>query len=132
MKQLPIRETLELSFREFFQWYFEVPTGHVFDASFYRHGSGNQLGEGMNFQNRLDAFKYECETQGIFMVETDEGCESIPTQICVDEIFPVIDSAETTKFELRGDEYCFHLPSGREMQMGCQVPYTADWREHLR
>lgn len=122
-------ETRKLSYREFFQWYFGVKSGHVFDAPFYRHGSAHQRSEHrMNFTNRLDAFKYECETQNNFLVLEHGVYKSIPVQTCEDEIFPVIDSEEITTFELRGDEYCFILPSGRELQMCCQEQYNPSWR----
>lgn len=125
----PLIETRKLTYREFFQWYFGVKSGHVFDAPLYRHGSAHQCSEhGMNFTNRLDAFKYECETQDHFLVLTNGENEHIPIQICEDEIFPVIDSEEITIFELHGDEYCFTLPSGRELQLCCQEQYTPDWR----
>ncbi len=122
-------ETRELSYREFFQWYFRVKSGHVFDAEFYRHGAALQNSQhGMNFTNRLSAFKYECQTQDSFQQKILGRYERIPIQECVDEIFPVIDSEEITTFELRGDEYCFTLPSGRELQLCCQERYNPDWR----
>lgn len=41
--------SLEITYKEFFSWYFGVPTGHPMDAPIYRHGLALQLSEGMNF-----------------------------------------------------------------------------------